>query len=137
MLKYSKGILRWRNRRFWLIVAEYGVSVVWSYTMVALFSLWLLGKLVPLPPGIRVETLIPGWTGLVLGMLCLFQFGVSLWIDRRFERGLARYLYWTVWYPLAYWLINITTTVVAVPRAFGRRDHGRAVWVSPDRGVRT
>jgi biofilm PGA synthesis N-glycosyltransferase PgaC len=39
-----------------------------------------------------------------------------------------------VWYPLAFWLINIAATVVAFPRALGRRS-ARARWVSPDRGV--
>jgi biofilm PGA synthesis N-glycosyltransferase PgaC len=39
-----------------------------------------------------------------------------------------------VWYPLAFWLINISATIVAYPRAVMLRGT-RARWVSPDRGA--
>jgi biofilm PGA synthesis N-glycosyltransferase PgaC len=47
---------------------------------------------------------------------------------------LGRNYYWMVWYPLAFWLINIAATVVAFPRALMVRG-ARARWVSPDRGA--
>ena len=68
-----------------------------------------------------------------VGLTCLLQFAVSLAIDSRYEKGLGRFYYWIIWYPVLYWLLSVMTTLVAVPRTlFGRRR--RATWVSPDRG---
>jgi len=41
-----------------------------------------------------------------------------------------------IWYPLTYWLLSTATTVAALPKALLKRKGTRAVWVSPDRGVR-
>jgi biofilm PGA synthesis N-glycosyltransferase PgaC len=41
-----------------------------------------------------------------------------------------------IWYPLAYWILNVITTVIAVPKAIFKRRGKRGVWVSPDRGLK-
>jgi len=41
-----------------------------------------------------------------------------------------------IWYPLAYWMINLTTMVAGLPKALFKHRQKRAVWVSPDRGLR-
>ncbi len=134
-LRYGRGILSWRKRRMWLVLAEYWLSVVWSYLLAGIVLCWLIGKFVALPEALRVPTIVPGWHGVVLASTCLLQFLVSLWIDSRYESRLLRTFFWMIWYPLAYWLITVFTTVVALPQAlFSRRRSG--VWVSPDRGVR-
>jgi biofilm PGA synthesis N-glycosyltransferase PgaC len=134
-LRYGRSILSWRSRRFWLVLAEYWLSVVWSFVLAAIVVLWLVGKFVALPDDLSVPSLVPGWHGVVLASTCLLQFLVSLLIDGRYEKRLVRHFFWMIWYPLAYWLITVFTTVVAVPSAvFNRRRVG--TWVSPDRGVR-
>jgi len=62
------------------------------------------------------------------------QFALSMFLDSKYEKGVGRYYYWMIWYPLAYWLLSVMTTLVAVPKVIlrGRR---RATWVSPDRGI--
>ena len=72
----------------------------------------------------------------MLGTTCLLQFAVSLVIDSRYETRLGRTYYWIVWYPMVYWIIQVMTSVTALPRAVFRRRERRAIWVSPDRGVR-
>jgi biofilm PGA synthesis N-glycosyltransferase PgaC len=37
---------------------------------------------------------------------------------------------------LVYWCISALTTVVAVPRILWRKRSTRAIWVSPDRGLK-
>jgi len=64
------------------------------------------------------------------------QFLVSVLIDRRYEPTLARSLYWIVWYPFAYWLINLLTTLCSFPKVMLRMRRRRARWVSPDRGIK-
>jgi len=90
-----------------------------------------------LPPELRITSLLPGWNGVVLGMTCMLQFAVSLVIDSRYERGIGRYYYWMIWYPMAYWILSVLTTVVAVPKAVFKRRGTRARWDSPDRGLRS
>jgi biofilm PGA synthesis N-glycosyltransferase PgaC len=63
------------------------------------------------------------------------QFAVSLRIDSRYEKGLSRYYYWMIWYPLAFWLISLLTSIVGLPKALFKKRGRRATWVSPDRGV--
>jgi biofilm PGA synthesis N-glycosyltransferase PgaC len=85
----------------------------------------------------QVSTVLPGWPGVILGVTCLVQFGLSLIIDSRYEsRHLGRFYYWIIWYPMAYWVIHAAASVIAAPRAIFKRRGTRAIWVSPDRGIR-
>lgn len=135
-LCFARVMMRWRSRRMWLVFAEYWLSVVWSYVLAAIVLLWLAGKFVSLPAGLHVPSIVPGWHGVVLASTCLLQFFVSLLIDSRYEKNLLRNFFWMIWYPLAYWLITVFTTVVAVPRTIFSRRRRSGTWVSPDRGVR-
>ncbi|MDY0148258.1 MAG: poly-beta-1,6 N-acetyl-D-glucosamine synthase, partial [Halothiobacillus sp.] len=100
--------------------------------------LFLIGLVIPLPEGWYVSTLLPQWNGVVLGITALVQFGVSLMIDRRYEpkKRFFRNYFWIIWYPLAFWLLTMFTTVTAVPKTLLKRRGQRARWVSPDRGIR-
>jgi poly-beta-1,6-N-acetyl-D-glucosamine synthase len=136
LLRYVPKMLRWRQRRMWAVAAEYVLSLVWSYCMAVIVLLWLLGLFITLPPHMRVETLLPEWNGVVLGMICMLQFLISLLIDRRYEKRIGRNYYWMIWYPLAYWMITTTTSIFALPKALLKRKGTRATWTSPDRGIR-
>ncbi|MGH9893215.1 MAG: poly-beta-1,6 N-acetyl-D-glucosamine synthase, partial [bacterium] len=135
LLKYLRALCSWRKRRMWMVCLELFVSLLWAYVMLFVLVLWLFGKFTTLPEPWMVQTLLPGWTGVVLGFSCLLQFAVSLAIDRRYEAQSGRYYYWVIWYPMAYWLINVCTAVVGLPRAIIKRKGTRAVWISPDRGI--
>jgi poly-beta-1,6-N-acetyl-D-glucosamine synthase len=135
LLRYWKILLDWRKRQMWPIFIEYSLSVVWAYAMSLVVGLWLLGLLAPMPWWLRVTTVLSRWHGVLLGGTCLLQFGVAMWIDGRYEKKLGRIFYWMIWYPIAYWLLNMTTTVRALPKALMKRRGTRAVWVSPDRGL--
>ncbi len=136
LLQHGRRVLSWRRRRMWGVLLEYALSLAWAYTMLVIVLLWLLGKVVPLPRALYVDTLLPRWHGVVLALVCLLQFGTSLLIERRYERGLARQFYWVIWYPLAFWTIGMAAAVVALPRTLlSWRKQQRARWISPDRGV--
>jgi len=125
----------WRHRRMLPVYLEYFTSVLWAYGMAVVIVLWLLGLFVTLPPAWKIDTLVPGWNGMVIGTTCLLQFAVSMFLDSKYEKGVGRYYYWMIWYPLAYWILSVGTTVVAVPKVI-LRGRQRATWVSPDRGIR-
>ncbi len=137
LMRHFPELLRLRNRRMWLVAAELIVSEFWSYVMAMIFAAWLLGLFFAVPEMLRVPTVLPGWPGVILGATCLIQFALSLVIDSRYEsRQLGQFYYWIIWYPMAYWLIHAAASVAAVPRAILKRRGTRAIWVSPDRGIR-
>lgn len=136
LLRYGRDLLGWRARRFWGVALEHLASVTWSYAMLIVVVLFLLGRVMSLPPEWRVPTLLPTWAGVLLGMTCLIQFLVSLWLDRIYEAsGFLRNFFWVIWYPLLYWVLSMLTVVVAVPGTLLARRRTRARWAHVDRGI--
>jgi len=134
--KFAGEIFRWENRRMWIVSAEYWMSVLWCYalafTILCFFGTHFAPGVWPAP--LRVPTLIPGWTGVILATMCLLQFAIGLALDSIYERrGLFRYIFWAIWYPAVYWLLSAATTVVAVPKAMLKKRKNHAVWTSPTR----
>ena len=137
-LKQLRSIWTWRRRRMWMLMNEYVLSVAWAYGWLFSIFLYFVGKFVALPGGLNVPTILPpAFWGLMLATTCLMQFFVSLLIESRYEPSLLRSLYWIIWYPIAFWLISLLTTVVGFIRALSKPKGKRAVWTSPDRGFRS
>ncbi|MGY4515696.1 poly-beta-1,6-N-acetyl-D-glucosamine synthase [Lysobacter sp. HA18] len=134
--RHAKSLNAWTKRRMWAVVLEYLLSVVWSYSMLLSIVLWIMSYFFDIPPRLQTGGLIPHWHGVVLGLTCLLQFAISLFIDRRYEKGIGRSYFWIIWYPIAYWLLSMLTTIVAVPKTLFAKPRGVATWTSPDRGYR-
>lgn len=135
ILKYRLIFRSWKLRRMWPIYVEYLLSVAWAGAMAISLLLAILGVLFPLPAAWHVS-LAPGWNGVLIALTCLLQILVAMLLDRRYDEKLFRHFFWMVWYPLVYWMLNMSTTLWAIPSLFLRRRGQRATWVSPDRGVR-
>jgi len=135
-IRYGRSVLTWRRRRMWGVWLEYFTSVIWSYTMAITLVLMLLAYFIDVPSQFESDSIFFGWNSVILGITCLLQFFVSLVIDSKYEKGLSRYSYWMIWYPLIYWILNVITTVIAVPKAIFKRKGKRGVWASPDRGLK-
>lgn len=123
----------WRQRRMWPVYIEYVTSVIWSYTYVIFLTIWLASFIFPLPI-LTSLSFIPRWHGSLLILICILQFTTALYMDRRYEKGLLKYLFWVVWYPCIYWILTAFATVVATPRALLGKGGDPAKWISPDRG---
>ncbi len=136
LLSRAGAMLQWRQRRMWPVFIEYATSVVWAYMMAGLIVLWFIGTVLTLPVPYYVPNMLPQWSGVVIGTTCLIQVAVSLWMDRHYDRGIGKQYYWMIWYPIVYWLLNVATSVVALPKAINRLRGERARWTSPDRGLR-
>ena len=134
---HRRAVVQWTKRRMWPVFTELFVSTVWCYAVFAVVVAWLLTQLLPayVPQSLQVATLLPGWSGSLLALVCLLQFVTGLTLDRRYEgRGLVRNLFWAIWYPVLYWVITAGTSVVALPLALANLGSSRnAVWRSPDR----
>lgn len=135
LLQHTRDLMSWRMRRMWGVLVEYMLSVAWAYVMLFIMVLWALGKFMVMPRDLYVATILPSWHGMVLGVVCLLQFATSLIIDRRYESRVGRNYYWMIWYPIAYWMLSMFTTVVALPKSVFANRRKRAVWAGSDRGI--
>lgn len=136
-LKNVTTIWTREHRRLWPLLIDYCLSVAWAFALAISVALWLLGQIIALPEPLRVPVFWPGsFTGMVLAMTCLVQFGVGVMIDRRYEPNLARSMFWVIWYPFAYWIVNLLTTLFSFPKVMLLIRRKRARWVSPDRGIK-
>lgn len=132
------GVFKQPNENYlWPLMLELCLSLVWSYAMLLMLIIWLLGLILPLKLVPFVGSpIIPQASGVLLGATCLLQFALSKWLDSHYDKGLGKNYYWMIWYPLVFWLINISSTIVAFPKVLMQRKGKRARWVSPDRGIR-
>lgn len=132
-LRYFTQTMRWRNRRFWILMLEYIVSVIWCYSVLVLMLAWLVTTLLS-PWSFPVAAGMLSYFGSLLVFISFIQFSVSFYIDSRYDREILKCVYWSIWYPFAYWLLNMTTVIVAFPKAMRRQKGRLATWQSPDRG---
>lgn len=129
-------MLRGRGKRMWPIWLNWLVSIVWAYTMLLMMGVSILHSLgVGAWVGLPSIGFLPGEFGAILAVHYLMQALIAAALDRRYEVGIMRTLFWVVWYPLVFWVLQMATAVVGFPRALLHRSHtGR--WTSPDRGLR-
>jgi biofilm PGA synthesis N-glycosyltransferase PgaC len=126
----------WKQRRLWPVYVEYALSIFWVFSFWALVLMWAEQFIFDFGIPIRLHPPIPPmWTGSILALTCLIQFAVSLSIDNVYDKKMFRYLFWIVWYPFLYWMINAMAVMFAVPKALFKKTQERAVWLSPDRGI--
>jgi len=135
LLKYYHCLFAWRHARMWPLYLEYCLSVLWCYCFLMTAVLWATGLVVDLPPEFRVRTLIPGFTGVIIAVVCIVQLSVGLLLDSRYDKSLRKLVPWLVWYPAIYWIVNCAVTLLAFPKALFRPRSKLAVWESPDRGL--
>lgn len=134
LIKYAPAMLSLRQSMMWPIFFEYALSVVWAYSMLIVISWSVLGFFIDMPPEWRMEA-FPRWHGTLLFITCVLQLLIGCFIDRRYDDGILGYFVDTVWYPVAFWILNLITTVVGFPAVAFQRTRARARWTSPDRGV--
>jgi biofilm PGA synthesis N-glycosyltransferase PgaC len=135
ILKFSSIWVHWKSRRMLPIFFEYTLSVIWSYAMLVTILIYLLHFFIPALTPFSVHGLIPEWAGLLIAITSMAQIGVAMWIDARYDRYIWRNYAFTIWYPIAFWILSMLTTVVAFPTALFRSPLVRGRWTSPDRGL--
>ena len=123
----------WSQRSYGmrLLMLEMIASVTWCYLLAISSLVWLIRHF------FMAEQFFPlATSGVILGVCCVVQFTAGAIIDRRYDERVMRDLIWSMWYPLAFWLLQFATTIVAYPLVLMRRRGTPATWVSPDRGLR-
>jgi poly-beta-1,6-N-acetyl-D-glucosamine synthase len=138
LLKYSSSLTTRQGISMLPLYVEYVLSVTWAYVMTFCMLLTALS----IGAGLLTHgthtniwaSLLPAWSGLWLATVCLMQMFISLMMDRRYEKNLLSVYATVIWYPIAFWMLTMLTTVWALPMTLMRKKGQRARWVSPDRG---
>lgn len=135
MLKNFTVLFKRKQTHLWGLMVEQVFSIFWAYSMVLVFSVWLVSLFVEISYLTPAQSpILPDESSVILISASLVQFGVSRWLDGHYDYGLGKNYFWMVWYPFIYWLLNLFTAVVALPKVLFSKKK-RARWVSPDRGA--
>jgi biofilm PGA synthesis N-glycosyltransferase PgaC len=110
--KHRDVVAHWRYRRMWPIFIESALSILWAFCFVVLTSLWILSYSVGYPP--IGASPIPNFWGMTIGTLCLTQLAVGTLVDRRYDRDIWKYFPYSVYYPIVYWALLATTSVLSL-----------------------
>jgi biofilm PGA synthesis N-glycosyltransferase PgaC len=113
MTRHGKELLQWKHRRFWPVLFEANLSVLWAYTYVALTIIWLISYAVGYPP--RGASPIPNFWGMIIATVCLLQLLTGVILDRSYDKGLMKFYIVAVFYPLVYWILMAVITVTTAP----------------------
>jgi poly-beta-1,6-N-acetyl-D-glucosamine synthase len=154
--KYKSMFRDWRTYPVWPLFFEHILSVLWACSVTVVLASYCVDLLIFVYHGVStalttsatsvtavgtttsvgsMTTLLPEYSGVIIGTTCLLQMLLSMLLDRRYDHQLLRYYVWTIWYPFGFWLVNMLTIIVAIPKTLVRKRGLRARWVSPDRGI--
>lgn len=128
----------WKYRRIWPVYIDYVLGVFWAFAFLLCIFLWSCNMLFGAEYIFgTVGNPFINWNGAVVSTVCLLQFFVSIAIDSKYDKELWKTYIWTCWYPVVYWAFNSFATVAAIRKAVFRKKGTAAIWVSPDRGIRS
>ncbi len=135
MLKNFKVLFQPKQTHLWGLMTELLLSMLWAYSMIVVFLVWVLDKFMDLPYLMVTDSpILPNESSIILIGACLIQFYVSKWLDGHYDKGMGQNYFWMIWYPFAFWFLNLFTAVTALPKVLFAKKK-RARWVSPDRGA--
>jgi biofilm PGA synthesis N-glycosyltransferase PgaC len=113
LARHGRDLLVWKHRRFWPVIVEANLSVLWAYTYVFLTIIWLFSYAVGYPP--RGASPIPNFWGMMIATMCLVQLLTGVILDRIYDGALKKYFVVAVFYPLIYWILMAVITVATAP----------------------
>ena len=111
--RHWRQLLQWKHRRFWPVLVEAGLSVVWAYAYIFLTVVWLVSYALGYPP--IGASPIPNFWGMLIASVCLLQLFIGVMLDRGYDAKLPQYFIVAPLYPLIYWILMAMITVLTAP----------------------
>ncbi len=113
LTRHCRELMDWKQRRFWPVIIEANLSIIWAYTYIFLTIIWLVSYAVGYPP--RGASPIPNFWGMMIATMCLVQLLTGVILDRAYDQVLKKYFIVAVFYPLIYWILMAVITVATAP----------------------
>ena len=128
LTRHFKELMQYRHRRFWPVLIEANLSVLWAYSYVFLTLVWVTSYAVGYPP--IGASPIPNFWGMLIATVCLAQLLTGVLLDRNYDEVLRRYFVVAVFYPLIYWILMALITVTTTPLGLGvnRQKRKYTLW---------
>lgn len=137
LIRHANVLTSWKDCRLWPLYLDYVVSVAWAVLFMLTFLAWICGSFLGIEvPLIPYSSGIPQWTGSIIALICVIQFALSLFLDRKHDSNLLSVYFVVIWYPVIYWMYNALAVIRAIPKALLHKKGSSATWKSPDRGIR-
>jgi biofilm PGA synthesis N-glycosyltransferase PgaC len=121
----------WRLIFIWL---NFFISSLWAYCIWFCVLMFFIDLIFDIPS--PYPSPIPDWWGTVLACTYIFQSLIGILLDLKYEKGSFRYIYWLIWYPIAFWLLSTSCALFGILIAIKRPKNIKGTWISPDRGIR-
>jgi biofilm PGA synthesis N-glycosyltransferase PgaC len=115
------------------VLVNYLVSLLWASLIVLFGTFWILDLMVDFE-NIDFNPL-PTWWGTVLAVTYIVQSFIGILLDSRYEKRRLRFIFWIIWYPLMFWLLQTCAAVTGLLRYSLKPKSNKGSWVSPDRGL--
>lgn len=132
MFRHAGIFKSWRRRRMYPVYFEQVMSLIWVLLWVLLTATEIF-KLC-----YNIGSYMPYlWKSQFLAVVCMVQFVVALCLERRYDKGIFKYMISAAWYPVIYWIVNGVVALMALPGTLFRKKKKLATWKSPDRGIDT
>ena len=113
LTRHGRELMNWKHRRFWPVLVEANLSVIWAYTYVFLSVIWIASYAVGYPP--RGASPVPNFWGMLIATMCLVQLLTGIILDRAYDKALKKYFIVAVFYPMIYWILMAVITVTTAP----------------------
>lgn len=117
LTRHFRELKQYRHRRFWPVLIEANLSVIWAYSYVLLTLIWIASWAVGFPP--IGASPVPNFWGMLIATICLFQLLTGVLLDRNYDEFLHRYFVVAIFYPLVYWILMAVITVTTTPVGWG------------------
>ncbi len=128
LTRHFRELMQYKHRRFWPVLVEANLSVLWAYSYIVLSLVWIASWSVGYPP--IGASPIPNFWGMLIATVCLGQLLTGVLLDRQYDRNLMRFFVVAVFYPLIYWILMAIITVTTTPAGWGvnRQKRKYTLW---------
>jgi biofilm PGA synthesis N-glycosyltransferase PgaC len=132
---HFKDVIRWRNRRAWLLGGESLASLLWLVALAASLVLTTLAYALGRSGGLSGVGLA---CGIAIAVIATVQLTFALWLDHSYDpRGMRAFLFGPL-YPLGFWVVTAAAALHSQVAALleGPQEQ-RVVWDLPRERIHT
>jgi biofilm PGA synthesis N-glycosyltransferase PgaC len=125
-LRWTRGLMHvihknidvmfhWKLRRMWPIVIENILSLFWVLCAVLMLIIWALASLTRYSSGI---SLMPLAWGVSIATANIIAQIIAIILDKKYDPQVKRYFFYTVYFPIYYWIFLAAIAFVGLPDLF-------------------
>ncbi len=127
VLRKNVGVLfRKKYRHLWPVYIEASLSTLWQASFLVTLILSILFKSI----GLEVigVALFPYVWGVTIAAFSIMMYAVGTWFDKKYDKEVIHFYPYSIYYPIAYWLMMAVIATLSIPTLFRRISHRSVKW---------